>query len=290
MAKWLITSQAFSPPSPPAYSIKAPWLFFVDDSIAAVFDQPEHVPCCAEEVRQHWLIIYSHGNAVDLGNIRHLLHNFCNQLDICILSYDYSGYGHSGGAASEDACYDNLLHIYHYALQTLRWPRNRIILMGRSIGSGPTVHIASELKSDALPAAIILISPIESVVRVVNRKLGGYAFDIFDNIQKISAIELPLLVAHGESDSLVAVEHGKNLYNASPRSRHKSLHIIKHANHNNLFTEFGVSVYTAIRSFLETLEHTVPTAVSSRTLRRRSIDMRCCHDNILFIPLSNLVV
>ncbi|KAB0350431.1 hypothetical protein FD755_019454, partial [Muntiacus reevesi] len=87
-------------------------------------------------------------------------------------------------------------------------PEN-IILYGQSIGTVPTVDLASRYEC----AAVILHSPLMSGLRVAfpdTRKT--YCFDAFPSIDKISKVTSPVLVIHGTEDEVIDFSHGLAMY------------------------------------------------------------------------------
>jgi len=77
-------------------------------------------------------------------------------------SYDYSGYGMSTGRPSEKNMYADIEAAWlalrsHYSVD----PDN-IVLYGQSIGTVPTVHLATRYQV----AAVVLHSPLMSGMRV----------------------------------------------------------------------------------------------------------------------------
>ncbi|XP_006108792.3 protein ABHD17C-like, partial [Myotis lucifugus] len=93
-------------------------------------------------------------------------------------------------------------------------PEN-IILYGQSIGTVPTVDLASRYEC----AAVILHSPLMSGLRVAfpdTRKT--YCFDVFPSIDKISKVTSPVLVIHGTEDEVIDFSHGLAMYERCPRA------------------------------------------------------------------------
>ena len=89
---------------------------------------------------------------------------------------------------------------------------NQILVMGRSIGSGPATYIAQKFK----PAALILISPFTSIKEVAKSMYGfvGALFvkDRFDNLERMKHLSSPVLLIHGKIDKTVPWEHSEALY------------------------------------------------------------------------------
>ncbi|KAF2295304.1 hypothetical protein GH714_032523 [Hevea brasiliensis] len=85
----------------------------------------------------------------------------------------------------------------------------QLILYGQSVGSGPTVDLASQLPN---LRGVVLHSPILSGMRVLYPVKRTYWFDIYKNIDKIGMVNCPVLVIHGTADEVVDCSHGKQLW------------------------------------------------------------------------------
>ncbi|CAI5799122.1 Hydrolase_4 domain-containing protein [Podarcis lilfordi] len=160
-------------------------------------------------------VLFSHGNAVDLGQMCSFYISLGTRISCNIFSYDYSGYGVSTGKPSEKNLYADV----DAAWQALRTrygisPEN-IILYGQSIGTVPTVDLASRYEC----AAVILHSPLTSGMRVAFPETKKtYCFDAFPNIDKVSRITSPVLFIHGTEDEVIDFSHGLALYERCPKA------------------------------------------------------------------------
>lgn len=152
-------------------------------------------------------ILYSHGNAVDLGGVRYVM-EYYHKLGFSVLAYDYQGYGLSEGTPSESHSYDDIKAAYNFLITTKAIPANRIVLMGNSLGTGPTLDLAKRIPP---PAAVILQSPYLSAYHVAT-KYPLFPFNRFENYEKIDRINAPLLIIHGERDIVIPIEHGRELF------------------------------------------------------------------------------
>jgi len=127
-----------------------------------------------------------------------------------VFAYDYRGYGTSDGRASARNSYEDIEAAYGYLVERLGVPANRIIVMGRSIGGGPAIELAT--KNDV--AGLICESCFVSAFRVLTR-VPILPFDKFTNLNKIKKINCPVLIIHGQSDRIVPVWHGRKLFEAA---------------------------------------------------------------------------
>lgn len=109
-------------------------------------------------------IIYSHGNATDVGAMFNLQTMMVQSLNCNVVMYDYSGFGESGGVPSEASTYTDIRAVYDYVLDHVTDNPKNVILYGQSVGSGPSCHLAH--KNDDL-GGMILHSPFTSGMRVL---------------------------------------------------------------------------------------------------------------------------
>lgn len=122
-------------------------------------------------------IIYSHGNATDIGAMFPLQAILAHSLECNVVSYDYSGYGESGGVAMEANTYTDIMGVYSWTLENVcGGDESRIVLYGQSVGSGPCCYLGR--REDGL-GGMILHSPFMSGMRVLtpSRYVTSVYFD-----------------------------------------------------------------------------------------------------------------
>ncbi|ESQ35461.1 hypothetical protein EUTSA_v10009744mg [Eutrema salsugineum] len=155
-------------------------------------------------------LLYSHGNAADLGHMFLIFNELSHHLNINLMGYDYSGYGQSSGKPSEQETYADIEAAYNWLRETYGTKDERIILYGQSVGSGPSLELASRLPR---LRALVLHSPFLSGLRVMYPAVKhSFWFDIFKNVDKIQLVDCPVLVIHGTDDNVVDISHGKQLW------------------------------------------------------------------------------
>ncbi|EOY04132.1 hypothetical protein QUC31_017404 [Theobroma cacao] len=154
-------------------------------------------------------LLYSHGNAADLGQMFELFVELCNRLRVNLMGYDYSGYGQSTGKPTECNTYADIDAAYKCLKEQYGVRDEQLILYGQSVGSGPTVDLASRLPN---LRGVVLHSPILSGMRVLYPVKRTYWFDIYKNIDKIGVVNCQVLVIHGTADEVVDCSHGKQLW------------------------------------------------------------------------------
>lgn len=162
-----------------------------------------------------YTILFSHGNAVDLGQMCSFYVGLGTRIGCNIFSYDYSGYGISSGRPSEKNLYADIDAAWQALRTRYGISPDSIILYGQSIGTVPTVDLASRYEC----AAVVLHSPLTSGMRVAfpdTKKT--YCFDAFPNIEKVSKITSPVLIIHGTEDEVIDFSHGLALYERCPKA------------------------------------------------------------------------
>jgi len=87
-----------------------------------------------------------------------------------------------------------------------------IVVVGRSLGSGPTVDLAQDKRFPV--RAMVLVSPIASCIRVVydTKCVTLKGIDMFPNVDKMKRVRCPVLVVHGAADELVEMRNGEALW------------------------------------------------------------------------------
>lgn len=179
----------------------------------------------------NYTILHSHGNAEDLGDILFILRKI-QGLGFNVFAYDYQGYGQSGGTPSEINAYADINTAYNYLTQNLQIPAKQILIYGRSIGSGPSVDLASRQPVGGL----ILESPFLSISRFL-ANFNIFPFDKFPNLAKIKQVRSPVLVMHGRKDQVIPFIQGEELYNAANPPKQNLW--IDNADHNDFIDEAG---------------------------------------------------
>ena len=151
-------------------------------------------------------ILYNHGHATDIGYDYYYMQTLRN-MGYNVLGYDYRGYGHSRGVASEKHCYQDSETAFNYLTHTLKIPENRIILYGHSLGSALAIRLAA--KHDV--AGLILIAPFLSSNRTLTQ-WRIFPWDFFDSTEWIKQVKAPILFLQGTHNSTAPIWQSRQLY------------------------------------------------------------------------------
>ncbi|EKX47008.1 hypothetical protein GUITHDRAFT_107353 [Guillardia theta CCMP2712] len=166
------------------------------ESLASTSEKKEHASCLA---------IYCHANGEDVGILHEAGKWISDHLGVHFIIPEYPGYGMAPGQPNELSVNRNIRAAYEFAVHGLQWDPSHIIFVGRSIGTGPAVRMAAEVRCGGL----ILISPYTSVRDMVRRHAGSLTswltadlINIFPSEETIPFVRCPLLLVHGSNDKV----------------------------------------------------------------------------------------
>ncbi|MBP7252783.1 MAG: alpha/beta hydrolase [Alphaproteobacteria bacterium] len=163
---------------------------------------------------QKTVIVFCHGNAGNFGlRADRILPLLAAGYGVALVSFP--GFEGNTGKPTEMTIYQSARGVIK-ALGQRGVPSEHIILHGESLGTTVAVQMATEF----LVAAVSLESPPASMVET-----GAYHYPIFpvklllwdkfDSLSKIHNVKAPLLLIHGEADTVVPVSQGKALFAAA---------------------------------------------------------------------------
>lgn len=195
-------------------------------------------------------LIYFHSNGEDISQLRILCKNLAQNMESNVIIVEYPGYSIYGDKQSNvnSVCSD-AEKVVDFLMETCKISLSRIIVMGRSIGSGPAVHLSSLHRFGLL----VLITPFLSIKEIVKDKLRFFSNFVdchFNNAETIKLNRTPLLLVHGKNDELINFRHSEQLY-ALAKSKAK-LVIYDEMPHNK-FNFFDCVIEPTIK-YLEALK------------------------------------
>ena len=156
------------------------------------------------------VVLYFHGNG---GSLRGRVDRFraLTADGTGLVALSYRGYGGSSGAPTEAGLINDALAAY--AFTRARYPAERIVLWGESLGTGVAVALAAQQPVGHL----ILQSPFTSAADVGAQRywfvpVGLLMKDQFRSDLRIGKVTAPVLVLHGERDNIVPMALAERLY------------------------------------------------------------------------------
>jgi len=136
-----------------------------------------------------------------------------------VLAISYRGYPGSTGKPSEQGLMIDGRAAYDWLIAKGHTPEN-IVLHGLSLGTGVAAKLAGEVPAMAL----ILEAPYTAVADVAAERypwlpVRYLMWDQFLTRERISAIKMPLLIAHGTRDTVVPYAQGARLFQLAPEPK-----------------------------------------------------------------------
>eukprot|EP01119_Soliformovum_irregulare_P014383 TRINITY_DN3933_c1_g1_i2.p1 TRINITY_DN3933_c1_g1~~TRINITY_DN3933_c1_g1_i2.p1 ORF type:complete len:503 (+),score=134.41 TRINITY_DN3933_c1_g1_i2:58-1566(+) len=274
-----ISSEVFKPSEQSSYDSSFRHLRWLEDS------NEKRVPIAFYEWKGFggepalFTLLYSHGNIEDMGEIVSWMETLRDVLHVNVVTYDYSGYGlNREQKPSEKHCYEEINIVFNYLVSVKKIPSDRIILMGRSVGTGPTIHLAANFawaiagrkvqsltrglgrkvkKAQATVgdfnglAGVILQSPMTSVLDLRQDLGSALVPDMFENSKKISKIRCPIFIVHGTNDEIIPVRHSQRLSKTLSERHLYKLSEISGGDHFNLESEFSDEFLDQLLDFVK---------------------------------------
>ena len=156
------------------------------------------------------VVIYFHGNA-EIVPWRAEHHRATVANGTGLIAVNFRGYGGSTGTPTEDGLHRDGAAVYAFAAE--RYPAQRIVLWGQSLGTGVAVRLAAEKPVGKL----ILEAPYSSAVDVAAAMFPWVPVrwlmkDPLRSDLWIDKVHVPLLIMHGARDDVIPIRFGERLF------------------------------------------------------------------------------
>ena len=196
-------------------------------------------------------LLFFHGNGEIVSDYDNFAEIF-NSMGAELIIADFRGYGRSTGSPTLRAALEDAHKIYDQ-LKSNSKLKEKVCIMGRSLGSAPTLELCAK-RSDV--AGCVLESGYADPIPLVERR--GLKIDkttpeedaVFNNSQKIRSVNCPLLIMHGSDDFLISPHEAKlNYDNAGSKLKH--LEILEGVGHNDMM--MNPSYFSTLKQFFDSL-------------------------------------
>lgn len=161
------------------------------------------------------LVIFAHGNGELIQDWASEMWPY-RRMGVSVLLPEYRGYGRSAGSPDIREIVLDFAYWYDQMVQRADVDASKVIFHGRSIGGG----VIGELSGQRKPAAVVLESTFTSINRMA-RKFLVPSFLVHQRMDvngTISALDVPVFIAHGDADRIIAMYHAKDNHAAIPGS------------------------------------------------------------------------
>ncbi len=180
-------------------------------------------------------LIYFYGNGMCLPDALYEFGEY-RRLGVNMIVPDYLGYGLSSGTPSEQGCYAAADTVYAHLQSRSDIDPQKIIVLGRSLGSGVAVDLAARKPL----AGLITFSAYTSMVEMgkVSYPVVPVSFLLkhrFESIRKIQQVKCPILLGHGKRDDVIPCAMTREL--AQKAKAPVTEFYVDHLGHNDFWGE-----------------------------------------------------
>ena len=189
------------------------------------------------------VVLFLHGQGGRLG-VQTNRWRRVREAGLGLLAISYRGYAGSTGTPTEDGLALDARAAYDWLRQ--RHSARDIVLHGHSLGSGVAVRLGVAVEA----SAVILESPFTAAVDVAAERfpwlpVRWLMLDQFRSRDLIAKVRAPLLIVHGDKDSVIPFEQGERLYALAQQP--KVFVRFPGSDHNSLVRD---GLYDKIKPFL----------------------------------------
>jgi pimeloyl-ACP methyl ester carboxylesterase len=179
------------------------------------------------------VVFFLHGNAGSLANW-FVNPDYYRRVNFDLFMLDYRGFGKSTGRIQSEA----QLHAdVRAAWSTIaaQYANRKVVVYGRSLGTGLAVRLAAEMSANRPPDLTVLVSPYRSMVSLATEHFPWVPQAVVRYPLRTDAligqVRGPILIVHGERDTLIPPDHSESLKLLAPQA---NLLRVPGAGHNDL--------------------------------------------------------
>lgn len=178
------------------------------------------------------VVVFCHGNEANMTrNDNQNKIKFLVQQGYEVFALDYRGFGKSSGEPDEKGLYKDLDSFISYLNTQYKFPDDKIVLWGHSLGSAIVIDEASRRNFEGviIEGAFTSVKDMKDY-RIEHKRNGNfihlfvrdYIFNHmpitqkFSSKDKIAKIKSPMLIIHAKNDEMIPFEMGQKLAKLKP--------------------------------------------------------------------------
>jgi hypothetical protein len=167
-----------------------------------------------------------------------------------VLLLDYRGYGGNPGSPTEAGLALDVRAARSHLVERERWPQDRIIYFGESLGSA----VVAELATEHPPAGLVLRSPFVDLAAAGQHNypilpVRPLLRDRLPVAERVALIDVPTVVVYGSADSIIPPQQSEEV--AARAAGAVALVAVEHADHNDPVLVEGPPVIDAVIGLAE---------------------------------------
>ncbi len=201
------------------------------------------------------IVLYLKGNSKSIKGWGKFAVDFTRH-DYNVLMVDYRGFGKSTGRRSQKNIKRDMQVVYNKIKE--QTTEDRIILYGRSLGSG----FATKLASTNNPKMLILDAPYYSLTKVTARYMPFMPLSVLmkyplPTYKWLKYVQCPIHIIHGTNDKLIPYKSSLKLSKINPKLT--KLHSVIGGGHKNL------NNFEAYHTMLDDILNSEPKSIDLST-------------------------
>lgn len=155
------------------------------------------------------------------------------ELGFSVLAVDYRGFGKStAGLPSEELAGEDAQAAWQWLAK--RYPSTPRYIFGHSLGGAIAVDLATKVTDETgtiVEGTFSSIPDVASSMKWGWLPVGPFITQRFESVRKVAQVGSPLLVVHGENDSLIPSALGRKLFDAAQEP--KAFVLVPGGSHHN---------------------------------------------------------
>ena len=156
------------------------------------------------------ILLYFHGNGGGLYMFPKPLEFFAAQ-HFHVTAMEYRGYPSAPPHPSEHALVSDAVALYDRMHQ--KYPKQKIVIWGYSLGSGIATQLAARRHADALVLEAPFTATVDRAAQLFPwAPVHWLMRDQYLSREYIARIHTPLFIMHGEKDHIIPISHGEALF------------------------------------------------------------------------------
>ncbi len=203
---------------------------------------------------EKFFAIINHGNGGNVYGCKSAIEALV-KAGVSVFTYDYRGYGKSGGSPSVKGVVEDAVAAYELVVDKYKVDTNKLIIYGASLGSGVTSEL---MKLRPRAAGVILDSPFISPEKLAKEKtpyFNVYPSSMWfkptlDNMSLVAGEHPPLLIVAAERDGVIPSSHARKLFRSATGD--KQCVIMKNSEHC-WFSNDQAIYHQSIQNFIRKL-------------------------------------
>lgn len=196
-------------------------------------------------------LLFFYGGGGTLSDVVEICRRW-RSLGANVVGVEYPGYGMSDGRSSESNFYAAAEEVHDYLRRRADLSHSKIIAVGQSLGTG----VATELAMRRNVAGVVLFSPYTRMADMARIRAPYIPTSLilkhhFRTDEKIPQLKVPILIMHGNHDSMIPVQMSQRLAGLNP-AHVRAVYV--DADHVDLLERAKLETDAALGAFIQTIK------------------------------------